>query len=88
VAILEKCHKPAVFMDQFKIEEFVDPKITPISEGAVILRHMIINPLFSHQAKWFIEVSKYVMSGKYILLKFPLYRRCFDAPASASCCIR
>ncbi|KAJ3411300.1 hypothetical protein HDV05_002404 [Chytridiales sp. JEL 0842] len=55
IALLQKCPKPAVYIDQFKIEEFIDPRVTPLSDGPVVLRHMIINPLFSHQAKWFIE---------------------------------
>ncbi|KAI9341385.1 hypothetical protein BDR26DRAFT_969821 [Obelidium mucronatum] len=55
IGILEKLTFASTMSDQFDIEEFVNLKITPLDKEHVLLRHMILNPLFAHQAKWFIE---------------------------------
>ncbi|KAJ3008363.1 UNVERIFIED_CONTAM: hypothetical protein HDU68_003139, partial [Siphonaria sp. JEL0065] len=55
IGILEKLTFAATMSDQFDIEEFVNLKITPLDNEHVLLRHLILNPLFAHQAKWFIE---------------------------------
>ncbi|KAJ3061134.1 hypothetical protein HDU99_005656, partial [Rhizoclosmatium hyalinum] len=55
VAILEKLTFASTISDQFDIEEFLSLKITPLNGDHVLLRHLILNPLFAHQTKWFIE---------------------------------
>ncbi|TPX75085.1 hypothetical protein CcCBS67573_g03643 [Chytriomyces confervae] len=55
VAILKKLTFASTISDQFDIEQFINLKITSLDEEHVVLRHLILNPLFSHQANWFLE---------------------------------
>ncbi|KAI8618569.1 hypothetical protein BC830DRAFT_1108114 [Chytriomyces sp. MP71] len=55
LAVLKKLTFASTISDQFDIEEFVNLKITAFDNEHVLLRHLILNPLFAHQTKWFIE---------------------------------
>ncbi|KAJ3140086.1 hypothetical protein HK100_010584 [Physocladia obscura] len=55
VAILEKLTFADTVSDQFDIEEFLNLRITALDGKYVLLRHLILNPLFSYQARWFLE---------------------------------
>ena len=56
ISVVEECIDPDIISDQFNIEQYLSLKIMKLKGCHVLLRHMIINPLFSHQAKWFMEV--------------------------------
>jgi hypothetical protein len=50
--------------DQFNIEEFISLKTIPQAGNAnILLRHLILNPLFSHLSKWVMEVSYTIFNG-------------------------
>ncbi|KAJ3195362.1 hypothetical protein HK101_000404 [Irineochytrium annulatum] len=68
IAILEKYPNPANLSDQFNIEEFMSLRISKL-DGPVMLKHMVINPIFSHQAKWFFEEILRMAGIPCILLK-------------------
>ncbi|KAJ3073780.1 hypothetical protein HDU98_000700 [Podochytrium sp. JEL0797] len=55
LAILEKLTFASTISDQFDISEFLHLGITPLDDSHVILRHLILNPLFAHRAKWAME---------------------------------
>ncbi|KAI8848056.1 hypothetical protein BC829DRAFT_444130 [Chytridium lagenaria] len=54
VAVLERCIDPSSLCDQFNVEEFVNLKVSTLT-GTVLLRHLIMNPIFGHQARAFQE---------------------------------
>ncbi|KAJ3210795.1 hypothetical protein HDU67_005006 [Dinochytrium kinnereticum] len=54
IALLEKCLDPSALSDQFNIEEFLNLKVASLN-GPVLQRHLIMNPIFSHHSRLFIE---------------------------------
>ncbi|KAJ3394717.1 hypothetical protein HDU84_006860 [Entophlyctis sp. JEL0112] len=55
VAVLEKFTFASTVSDQFDIEEFVNLDVTPLDGQHLLLRHMILNPFFMQQSRWFTE---------------------------------
>ncbi|KAJ3327302.1 hypothetical protein HDU76_012035 [Blyttiomyces sp. JEL0837] len=55
IIILDNCTNPETICDQFDVEYYVDLNVNDLQSGPTIVKHCVLNPLFAHQAKWFIE---------------------------------
>ena len=55
VAILEKCARSRELVDQFEIEEFLNVNRNDFQGQFVVLKRLVLNPLFETQARWVIE---------------------------------
>ncbi|KAI8924099.1 hypothetical protein BC831DRAFT_498577 [Entophlyctis helioformis] len=67
--VLQQCRSPQAYTDQYEIERFMSPKLTPLVDKPVLLRQMIFNPLFEVQARWvFQEVMRQSQSPCLLFL--------------------
>lgn len=56
VAIMKKMSDASSFIEQYEVEDYITTAHHSLSEKYSLLAHLILNPLFENQARWFIEV--------------------------------
>jgi len=55
IAVLKTAETHSSFIAQYEVENFIKETHHNFSKIPVILVHLIVNPLFEHQSRWFLE---------------------------------
>ena len=67
VALLDHCPEYRTFTDQFDVEEFITINLHDLKHKPILLKSLILNPLYEPQTRWFMEEAMR-LSGLSVVL--------------------
>ncbi|KAI9197169.1 uncharacterized protein BJ171DRAFT_585964 [Polychytrium aggregatum] len=86
ILILEECLDPRGYTDQFDIEEYITLGHHSLKGSPVLLRHLVLNPLFDHTARFVLEEAMRILGLTCLL--YPVDRRSKRDAATRQMAIR